>query len=320
MKKSVDVIIPAFNAEKFIERTLKSVLFQTFAPTKIIVVDDGSTDGTFQLVENIAKTSENPILLISQKNSGPNATRNCGLKHSESEFVAFLDADDIWEKEKLEKQIEVFEKSEFQNLGLVYTSYDLVDEFEQKIKQSFLVFKLDPNLRGNVFDKMFDAMKITGSASGVLIKRECFEKVGFFDESLRGAEDWDMWLRISKEYEIDFVDEVLVHVRLHQTNAHNNQLMMAENMIKLLKKWHHILEENHVGRKELAKKSFDYFFKAVFLFKFGLAAKILRLYGELLSKEERASIFKKTGGSVHCFALISLPSYVVKQMKRVLKK
>ena len=317
MKKTIDVIIPAYNAEKFIEKTIRSVLEQTYLPEKIIVVNDGSIDKTVEVVEEISKTSKVPIILISQENRGPNAARNVGLEHSDSEYIALLDADDIWKEEKLEKQLQVFEKSELENLGLVYTAYDLIDENGCKIKQSFLVFKLDPDLRGYVFNKMFDAMKITGSCSGVLIKKKCFEKVGFFDESLRGAEDWDMWIRISKEFQIDYVNETLVHVRVHDKNSHNDQVMMAENMIMFLKKWSGILDVGHPGRTQLARKSFDYFFKAVFMFKFVTACKLFKLYSVVLLREERSRIFNRTKGSVFLFALFCLPHYCIKQVRRV---
>lgn len=318
MKKTIDVIIPVYNAEKFIEKTLESVVSQTHLPERIIIVDDGSTDETVNIINDFKNNSKVKIDLHQQENRGPNAARNAGLKHSTSEFVAFLDADDIWEKEKLEKQLRVFEKNEFEKLGLVYTAYDLIDENDEKIKQSFLVFKLDPGLRGDVFDKMFDAMKITGSCSGVLIKKDCFEKTGYFDETLKGAEDWDMWIRISQYFEIDYVDEILVHVRLHKSNSHNNQMMMAENMIMFLKKWSGILDENHVGRIQLAKKSFDYFFKALFLFKFKTALKMLQLFDEMLSEKEKEIIFAQTKGSAFLFMVFSLPEYFVKQMKRII--
>jgi len=318
LKKTIDVIIPAYNAEKFIKRTLQSVVSQTHLPEKIIVVDDGSTDKTVDIIENFKKNSLVRIDIYKQENRGPNAARNVGLEHSDSEFIALLDADDFWESTKLEKQLRTFEETDFKDLGLVYTAYDLIDENDEKIKQSFLVFKLDPGLRGDVFDKMFDAMKITGSCSGVLIKRACFEKTGFFDESLRGAEDWDMWIRISQYFEIDYVNEVLVHVRLHRNNSHNNQIMMANNMIMFLKKWSAILDENHVGRIQLAKKSFDYFFKALFLFEFKTARKMLKLFDEILSENEKEIIFKKTKGSVFLFMVFSFPNYFVKQIRRIM--
>lgn len=318
MKKTIDVIIPAYNAEKFIERTMRSVVFQTLPPEKIIVVDDGSTDGTVNVIKEFAKTSNIQIQLHLQENRGPNAARNEGLRHADSEFVAFLDADDVWTKNKLERQIEVFEKTEFEKLGLVYTAYDLIDEHDVEVKYKFLVFKLNTDMRGHVFDKMFDAMKITGSSSGVLIKRDCFRETGFFDETLKGAEDWDMWLRISENFSIDYVNEVLVHVRMHDGNSHKDQLSMAENIILLLKKWHAVLDIHHHGRQLLAVKSFDYFFKALFMLKLKLACDILKKYRSVLTKDEHRKIFTETRGSVVLFMLLYFPAYVKKQVRRMI--
>jgi len=317
LKKTVDVIVPAYNAEKFIAKTLESVVSQTHLPEKIIIVDDGSTDGTISIINDFKNNSKVKIELYRQENRGPNAARNKGLRHSTADFIAFLDADDLWEPNKLEKQIKVFNNTGFSNLGLVYTAYDLIDRNGDKIKQKYLVFKLDPGLRGDVFNQMFEAMKITGSCSGVLIKKECFSRVGLFDESLRGAEDWDMWIRISREFQIDFADEILVHVRLHSTNAHNDQLMMTKNMIMLLKKWSSILDKDHPGRLQMAEKSLDYFFKAIFLFRLTEAFKILKLLQDMLLPEEKKVLFCEHRNSIKFFILLTTPKYIKKQIKRI---
>jgi glycosyltransferase involved in cell wall biosynthesis len=233
LKKTIDVIIPAYNAEKFIERTIVSVLRQTYLPEKIIVVDDGSIDKTVEIVENISKTSKIPIVLISQENKGPNAARNVGLKNADSEFIALLDADDIWKEEKLQKQIEVFEKSEFENLGLVYCGYELIDEKGEDVNKKNIL----PFLKGKVFNQLLKSNLISGSCSSVLIKKKCFQKVGFFDETLSGSEDWDMWLRLSKHYEFDYVDESLVYITDRSVSNNKNFERMLDNRIKFLKKW-----------------------------------------------------------------------------------
>jgi glycosyltransferase involved in cell wall biosynthesis len=233
LKKTIDVIIPAYNAEKFIERTIESVLSQTYLLRKIIVIDDGSIDKTVEVVENISKISKIPIVLISQENKGPNAARNTGLEHSDSEFIALLDADDIWKEEKLQKQIEVFEQSEFENLGLVYCGYELVDEKGEYVNKKNIL----PCLKGKVFNQLLKSNLISGSCSSVLIKKECFEEVGLFDEKLRGSEDWDMWLRISKHYEFDYVDEPLVYITDRGASNNKNFEKMLDNRIKFLNKW-----------------------------------------------------------------------------------
>ena len=208
MKNTVDVIIPAYNAGKFIERTLKSVVSQTHLPEKIIVVDDGSTDDTVAVVNNFKKNSSVDIELFEQENKGPNAARNVGIKNSTSEYVAFLDADDLWENVKIEKQIAVFQNSAYKDLGLVYCGYKLIDENGKEINKK----NIFPTLKGSVFNKLLKANLISGSPSTVLIKRAVLKETGLFDENLKGSEDWDMWLRIAEKFEYDYVLKPLIYV------------------------------------------------------------------------------------------------------------
>lgn len=233
MKKTIDVIIPAYNAEKFIERTMRSVVLQTLPPEKIIVVDDGSTDGTVNVIKEFAKTSNIQIQLNLQENRGPNAARNEGLRHSTSEFVAFLDADDVWTNDKLERQIEVFEKTEFEKLGLVYCGYGLINEAGEKINRKVA----RPVLKGEIFEKILESNLISGSCSSVLIKKECVNAVGWFDENLSGSEDWDMWLRISQEWRFDFSQNSMVFITNRNKSNNKDFEKMLANRIKFLNKW-----------------------------------------------------------------------------------
>ncbi len=233
MKKTVDVIIPAYNAEKFIERTLKSVVSQTHLPEKIIVVDDGSTDETVNVIKNFKKKSKVEIDIYRQENRGPNAARNVGLKNSTSEFVAFLDADDLWEKEKLEKQLRVFENTKFEKLGIVYCGYELVDESGEKLRKK----NIAPRLKGKVFYELLKSNLISGSPSTVLMKKECLGQTGLFDEILRGSEDWDMWLRVAKDYDFDYVDEPLIFVADMPVSNSKNYESMLINRVMFINKW-----------------------------------------------------------------------------------
>jgi len=237
LKKTVDIIIPAYNAEKYIRQAILSVASQTYQINKIIVVDDGSIDKTAEIVKSIIVAV--PVTLISQNNKGPNAARNEGLRQSDSEYIAFLDADDFWKKDKVEKQMSVFESSEYENLGLVYCGYELIDENGKKIIKKII----KPVLRGKIFQKLLKANLISGSPSTVLMKKEVLEKVGFLDESLRGSEDWDMWLRIAEKFDFDYVDESLIYVAdLTESNSKNFELMLI-NRILFINKWIHIISK-----------------------------------------------------------------------------
>ena len=232
----IDVIIPAYNAEKFIIRTLQSVINQTYAPTNIFVVDDGSTDQTTSLVDNFKQTSSIPIQIISKKNKGISSARNVGIRASTSLFVAFLDADDIWLPTKLEKQVEIFIKSDLKKLGLIYCAYDLINENGLPDKNGY-VFHIEQNIRGKIFSKLLHSNKIASSGSGILIKKECFDAVGLFDENLKAFEDWDMWLRIAEKYEIDYSQETLVQIRRHPQNMQKDFQKMHSNELYFYSKW-----------------------------------------------------------------------------------
>jgi len=235
MNKTIDVIIPVYNSEKFILDAIRSVENQTLKPNNIFIIDDGSTDKTRGLILDYKNNCSIPIIYIYKENGGPNTARNKGLLLSIADFVAFLDGDDVWKENKLEKQINLFENPKFSNLGLVYCLYDLIDENGNQTTGT--IVPLDKNYKGKAFNQVLKANKILSSSSGVLIKREVFSDVGLFDEKLRAAEDWDMWLRISEKYEIDFVDEVLVKIRRHSNNTSNDALRSFVNELAFYNKW-----------------------------------------------------------------------------------
>src|SRR5574343_122865 len=125
---SIDAIIPTYNQSMFILDAIKSIENQTYKPLNIFIIDDGSNDDTFDIVNKYIPTSQIPIIYHKKENGGPNSARNFGLKLSKADFVAFLDSDDTWDKDKLSEQINLFEKSEFKNLGLVYANYSMMNK------------------------------------------------------------------------------------------------------------------------------------------------------------------------------------------------
>lgn len=229
---TIDVIIPAYNAEAFIIDAIKSVEVQTYKPARIIVINDGSTDHTEDIVKSY--TSSIPLVYISQKNAGPNAARNTGLAQATAPFVAFLDADDRWEPVKLEKQIQLFEQNPA--LGLVYANYKNIGTNGMD-RPDIPTVPIDPQMRGNVFTRLLERNMILGSSSNVLIKKSVFDAVGVFDETLRVGEDWDMWLRIAEQFPIDYINEVLVAIRRHVQNQTNNILHLIKQDCVFIEKW-----------------------------------------------------------------------------------
>ena len=221
----IEVIIPAYNAEAYIAITLASVVSQTVRPVRIIVIDDGSSDNTVDTVKRFA--TQHPSITIecvSQANSGVSSARNLGLEMVTAEFVAMVDADDVWLPTKLEKQLAVFMQLGGHEVGLVYCGYGCIDDAGRPIPN--LGYKLDPTLRGQIAKRLRRANQIAGSASAVLLRSSILRELGTFDARLVCAEDWDLWLRIAEHYAVDFAPEELVLLRRHSNNAQNNERRM----------------------------------------------------------------------------------------------
>ena len=232
----VDVVIPAFNAARYIDQTLDSIALQGSLVHSIIVVNDGSTDQTDLKVE--AFTKQHPHLtvkLINQANAGLANARNTGIENVTAPYIALLDADDIWLRGKLERQLEVFNNSSDTRLGVVYTGYELIDENSLLISNDKGIIK--PQARGDVRSKLLTGNFISGSGSSVLIQSKVFKEVGLFDEGLRASEDWDMWLRIAQQFHFDFIDTPLVQIRVHQDNMQKDFSRMLASELAMLNKF-----------------------------------------------------------------------------------
>jgi glycosyltransferase involved in cell wall biosynthesis len=232
----IDVVMPAYNAAAYILDALASIVGQTCLPKRILVIDDGSSDNTVAIVRQYAEQVRDAceIVCLSQVNAGPSAARNVGLAMCKAQFVAMLDADDIWEPTKLAKQLDCFVTSAWSNLGLVYCDYSLMDR--RGVPLVNLGFQLNRDIRGNVARKLRRANQIAGSASAVLLRRQALLDVGLFDETLVCAEDWDLWLRIADKYAVDFIDEPLVRLRQHPHNSQNNESRMLGGEIRFAQK------------------------------------------------------------------------------------
>jgi len=208
-KPIVSVIIPTYNRKDLLERAIKSVLSQTFQDWELIIVDDGSTDETRDLVENFQRVDPR-IKYIWQNNSGaPAKPRNVGILNSSGEYIAFLDHDDEWLPIKLEKQLIMLESLP----EVAFVSCNVIVLSPKKNE-----FIVSPKYKGEKFVKKILEKNLILTASSVVIKRWVFEKVGLFDENFKFADDWDMWLRIALKYNFDFVDKPLVKYYWHGEN------------------------------------------------------------------------------------------------------
>jgi glycosyltransferase involved in cell wall biosynthesis len=205
---SVSVIIPTYNRGRFIRKAIDSVLNQTFKDYEIIVIDDGSTDGTAKIL----KSYDNSIIYHSyQPNRGAAYARNRGIEMSRGNYIAFLDSDDFWKPEKLKKQVDFFQQHP--DFGVVATqcSVNMIDDNLQTIKyieRETVHFEL-------TYEKIFQRPLI--KTPSVMIQKKCFQEIGIFNEKYPILEDVDLWIRLARKYKIGFINEPLtVYTRGHE--------------------------------------------------------------------------------------------------------
>ena len=206
----VSVIIPAYNAEKFITKTLESILSQTYQNIEVLVVDDGSTDTTAEIVKSFGQ-KDSRIILLQQSNAGVAAARNLAIQKSQGEYIAPIDADDIWYPHNLEKQVECLTSSA-PSVGVVYSWS--VDINEQDLLTGGFY---NSTIAGEVYPALVYKYFI-GNASSSMIRRICFDKIGGYNckfklENAQGCEDWELHLRIAEHYQFKVVPEYLVCYR-----------------------------------------------------------------------------------------------------------
>lgn len=238
----VSVIIPTYNYANYLPRAIESVLAQTYDQFELIIVDDGSTDNTASVVSAYKAKNQN-LHYVCQKNSGPNAARNKGIDLARGELIALLDADDEWLPEKLEKQV----CSAIKNpaFGVIGCGFRCISEDGSVLVE---VLGTAPPPRKELIRHLKIRHFNIGTASGVLIRKECFRIVGRFDETLRGSEDRDMWLRIAHEFDILNLNDVLIHVNIHQNNSHANFSKMLKSRLVFIDK--HFKNESFIFKRQ----------------------------------------------------------------------
>jgi|AGTN01.2.fsa_nt_gi Glycosyltransferases involved in cell wall biogenesis len=223
------VIIPAYNCADFVGGAIRSALGQTYGNVEVIVVDDGSTDATADAVKNFGPR----VRYVRQENRGLAGARNTGIRESRGRYVAILDADDTWLPEKLERQVALLEKASF--AGLAVCGFAQVSVTGEVIGEFAVAPCPD---RESLVRSLTRQNVIFGGGSTALIRGECFEKVGLFDESLRSSEDWDMWFRIALKYDLVVDPAVLarITVRTDSLSAVANAEKMLASELAVLDK------------------------------------------------------------------------------------
>ena len=212
---------------KYLPQTVDSVLQQTFHDFEVVIVNDGSADSIETWFHQ--SVTDPRFRLVSQENQGIAGARNTGIANAQGEFIAFLDADDLWHPSKLQKQIKRLKDSP--EVGLVYTWLQYADE--QAVPNGRVV---KSSFRGDVWEQL-TAFNFVGCGSNSMVRSACFETVGNFDKSLGSyVEDWDMWLRIAKQYPFAVVEEPLVYNRKHAGSCSTHWQRMEKSYTKVIEK------------------------------------------------------------------------------------
>lgn len=211
----ISVIIPAYNAMTYLPDTLESVFRQTFTDFEVLIINDGSTDNIVQWANQLV---DSRVKLISQQHQHVSAARNTGIVHAEGEYIAFLDADDLWQPTKLEKQLCCFQNNSL--LGLVYTWTLFIDDLGTPTG-----ILIASHAEGNVWEEIL-VKDMISNGSSAMVRRTCFEEVGLFDTQLITAEDREMWTRIAARYPFGVVKEPLTLYRRHSQSLSSNKKNM----------------------------------------------------------------------------------------------
>ncbi len=245
----VSVIMPVYNSEKYISEAVESVLSQTYQNWEILVIDDGSTDNTKSIVESyIAKDTRIKYISLGHNSGGPARPRNIGITNASGEYIAFLDSDDLWLPDKLEKQVMQMETQK--EIGLSYVLYSILLE-NGTIKGIFP--KIKRRFRGHIFNSLYLSPVIANSS--IMVRRDVFNEIGLLDEDPRlvAAEDYDMLLRVSLKRKIDYIDSsplLIYRIRRGATSE------------GLLNRW---LLTNFVGKRYISYAGESLYLKKVLL-------------------------------------------------------
>lgn len=289
-EKLVSVVITTYKREqKYVKEALDSVLNQTYKNIEIILVDDNGIGSEYgEALEQLCLENLNVTYLQNEKNSGAQFSRNQGIMKSKGEYVAFLDDDDIWAETKIEKQMVLFTDD---SVGMVFCDgYSFEDGDMNKLGAFREVSIFDRPISHEM--ELFN--DYVGSTSQVLIKKECFSKVGIFDCDMPARQDYEMWLRISRHYLIVGVPEPLLFYRVHSGERISKNLKKCfDSYILLLDKYKNDYKKNKYAKSKL----------------------ILRLFTTSMEMKSTKNVIK-----YFMYAFITSPKCVIDVMRRKISK
>lgn len=237
----VSVIVPCYNGQEFIGEAIESVINQTYQNWELIIIDDGSTDESKKVMDRYLHDKRIQYIRH-DKNKGISATRNTGIITSRGEYIAFLDQDDIWLPEKLERQLELFKKSN-SKIGLVYTDVYFIDSngkiFGQRNPRNVVWGKT----KEVILKELFLQSPITMCST--MFRKKCFDQLGLLDEDLFGCDDYDIYLRVASKFGIRYIPLPLAKRRYHENSAAKSDKYRNDQIQAVIKacKMHAFLEK-----------------------------------------------------------------------------
>lgn len=250
----ISVIIPVYNGEKTIQQTLESVFNQTFTDFELIIIDDGSQDSTLEVINGIRDPR---LKVFSYPNAGVSESRNRGLELATGEYIAFLDADDLWTPDKLEAQLKALQENP--KAAVAYSWSDWIDESSQFLRAGGHI-----TVNGNAYAKLL-LRDFVESGSNPLIRRQALAEVGGFDRSVTPAEDWDMWLRLAARYEFVAVPLPQILYRVSPNSGSFDIWKMEAGSLRIIEQAFAQAPESlqHLKREVLASRYQYLTFKAL---------------------------------------------------------
>lgn len=246
---TISVIIPAYNAQRTILETIKSVQEQTFKDFEIIAIDDGSSDRTLEI---LSKVKDEKLKVYSYANGGVSTARNRGIACAQGEYISFIDADDLWTSDKLEKQLAVLKANP--QASVAYSWITLMIEAKDKSEDVTFISEEKVTFTGNVYSQLL-LKNFLSNGSNILAKREAIESVGEFDSNLEACEDWDYYLRLAAKYHFVLVPRNQILYRKTQGTLSLNGSKMEQNGIEVINKAYQAAPKNlqHQKNRSLAK-------------------------------------------------------------------
>lgn len=274
----VSIIIPLYNMERYIKECVESALNQTCADTEVIVVDDGSTDNSPMLLEGFG----DKITVIRQKNQGPAKALNNGIRAATGDFIAWMGSDDLYLPDFVEEHLNKFEKEPY--LDIIYTDYIIIDAKGNEIK----TVKCPSPLSYPLFIKMLLTNNFI-NGSTVMMRKECFEKVGYYDETLKASVDADMWFRLLfHNCKFGHIPIPLVKYRWHPSNQSHKFKLMQKYRDEVHLKAFKSFSEKSLFDDTLELKELSYAFASQFSFRAAIAVE------EKIAEKEKGFSLRRT--------------------------